>query len=76
MSHVHVLHTPGHYIGQVRGFGCRLWRTVTRKRHVKERAMAQAIAMMCEDDHRARVLWVGGRGSYYDPHVVMEARRR
>ena len=74
---LHVLRTPGHYIGQVRGIGCRNWRTVTGHCRSAESALSQAIAKMVRNDKRARCLYVptGETGGWYGPTLAMEARR-
>lgn len=60
------------YVGQVRRVGCRNWITVTIRRRSAHRALAEAV-LKGKGMKRARVLFVE-RYSYYDPHVVMEAR--
>lgn len=74
---LHILRTRGYYISQVRGFGCRQWRTVGRRRADCTRAMSDALRSMRPRDKRARVLFcpTGETGSYYDPTVSMELRR-
>lgn len=78
MRNVHILRTPGHYIGQVKGLGCRTWRTKTKTEHATpESAMAVAALSMGARDKRARVLFIptGETGSYYGPTVAMELKR-
>lgn len=74
---LHILRTRGYYIGQVRGIGCRHWRTVGRRRAECTRAMADALRSMRRRDKRARVLFcpTGESGSYYEPTLSMELRR-
>lgn len=76
MTTIHILRTRGSYIGQVRGFGCRKWRTVTGKCRSPEAALGRAIAQMRRNDKRARALFVPSlEWSWYEPHVAMEASR-
>lgn len=77
MPDLHILRTCGYFIGQVRGIGCRRWRTVGRRRSAATRAMSDALRSMQPHDKRARVLFcpTGETGSYYDPTVSMELRR-
>ena len=71
---IHIYSPPCYYLGQVRGRGCRRWRTVTGKSKSMKRAMCTAIKSMKEDDKRARVLLIATSG-YYEPTVVMEASK-
>jgi hypothetical protein len=77
MSTLHILRTTGHYIGQVRGIGCRNWRTVTGRCREPTKALSKAVTCMGDRDKRARALYVptGDTGSYYGPSLAMEARR-
>lgn len=76
MTTLHILRTRGTYIGQVRGYGCRRWRTVTGKCRSAESALGRAIAQMHRDDKRARALYVPNfEWSWYEPTVAMEASR-
>lgn len=68
---VHILRPRGHYIGQVRRAGYRLWETVTRPRRSAHHALAAAV-LKGKNMKRARVLFIDS-SPYYDPHVVMEA---
>lgn len=72
---IHINRPHGHYIGQVRRTGCRLWKTVTGPRWSAHHALAAAVlkARRGYDVKRARVLFIDNSG-YYDPHLVMEAR--
>lgn len=74
MSTVHILVARGHYIGQVRRAGARRWTTVTGGCRSAEGAMARAAAKM-KGHLRARVLFIDNSG-WYEPNVVMEARRK
>lgn len=72
MTTVHI-HTPkGEYIGQVRGYGCRKWRTVSKGRRSAQRTLAAAVRKMKPSDKRARVLFCA---EWYEPVVLMEASR-
>jgi hypothetical protein len=77
MSTLHVLRTTGYYLGQVRGIGCRNWRSVTGQCKSATHALERALRLMRESDKRARVLYMptGENGSWYEPTVAMEARR-
>lgn len=74
---VHILRTPGHYVGQVRLRGHRTWQTVTGRCGSSERALGKAVTKMTQSHKRARSVFVptGDSGAYYDPHVSMEACR-
>lgn len=74
---VHILRTDGYFIGQVRGIGCRNWRTITGKCRTGSSALAAAVIKMRASDKRARSIFVptGDTGSYYGPSIDMEARR-
>ena len=72
---VHINQPRGHYIGQLRGYGCRLYRTVTGKCCTKESAMSKAVLQMMGNDHRARVLFIDAAG-WYEPAVMMEAVKK
>lgn len=69
---LHILRPHGHYIGQVRGVGCRKWETVTKPRRSAYHALAAAV-LLGKGMKRARVLFIDSN-PYYAPHVVMEAR--
>ena len=74
MSALHI-NAPLHYfIGQVRGYGCRKWVTVTRPKKTGKQALAQAVMAMGQDDKRARALLIVKNG-WYEPTVVMEANK-
>lgn len=64
----------GCFIGQVRRTGFRKWETVTMKHASAERALACAIRRMTREHKRARVLFLDASG-YYEPNLMMEARR-
>lgn len=72
---MHILMPRRHYIGQVRGRGCRKWRTVTGQCKKSEAALASAVRKMCWSDYRARALFLDD-SPYYAPNVVMEAKRK
>ena len=69
---VHIHAPKGHYIGQVRLYGCRKWQTVTGRCTRAELAMADAVKQMSEMHKRARVLFIA---DWYEPNVVMECKR-
>jgi len=72
---VHINRPRGHYVAQVRGRGCRLYRSVDNKEYATpEAALAKAVLAMKESDHRARALFITDDG-WYEPHVAMEAHR-
>lgn len=74
MSILHICVPRGYYLGQVRGIGCRNWRSVTGRCRKPEAALSKAVAIMRRDDKRARVLFVD-TGGWYGPNLVMEANR-
>jgi hypothetical protein len=69
---LHINRPRGHYLGQVRRVGCRLWDTVTGPRRSAHHALADAV-LKGKGMKRARVLFIDNSG-WYDPHIVMEAR--
>jgi hypothetical protein len=69
---VHIHAPKGHYIGQIRLYGHRKWKTVTVPCTRAELAMATAVQFMSEHHKRARVLLIA---EWYDPIVVMECKR-
>ena len=71
---LHVCVPHGYYIGQVKGYGCRRWRTVTGKCRISNNALSKAIRNMSHNnDTRARVLFVDTSG-WYDPNIIAEAK--
>ncbi|MFY9327814.1 MAG: hypothetical protein WAO76_07325, partial [Georgfuchsia sp.] len=58
MSHLHICWKRGYYIGQLRGYGCRRWRTATGRCRSYQSALAGAAKKMRENDKRARVLFI------------------
>lgn len=72
-SLVHINIPRGHYVGQVRAYGHRYYKTVTGRCRSAEAAMSKAAASM-KGYHRARVLLIDDSG-WYPPNVVMEAKR-
>ena len=71
MIHIHA--PKGHYIGQVRARGYKLWTTVTSECKSANAAMVQAVMAMELGHFRARVIFVVESG-YYEPNVVMELK--
>lgn len=71
---IHICYSRGYYIGQVRGYGCKLWRTVTGRCKTPEGAMKRAAQQM-NNNKRARVLFVDNSG-WYEPTISMECNRR
>lgn len=69
--YIHINRPRGHYIGQVRRAGHRLWTTVTGPRRSAHHALAAAV-LKGKGMKRARVLFIDNSG-WYDPHLVMEA---
>lgn len=71
MNFIHIHRPRGHYIGQVRRAGHRLWDTVTGRRKSAHNALAAAV-LKGKGMKRARVLFIDS-SPYYEPHIVMEA---
>lgn len=74
MTTVHIYAPAHYYLAQVRGIGCRNWRSLPDKYKYVQTAMCAAIMDMHENDKRARVLMIA-RDGYLDPIVVMEANK-
>jgi hypothetical protein len=70
---IHIHQPAGHYIGQVRKTGHRLWQTVTDEYRNPEAALLQ-LAPKMKGMKRGRVLFIDDSG-YYEPIVVMEVNR-
>jgi len=75
LPRLHILIPKGSYLGQVRGIGCRRWRTVTGNCRSAQSALSRAVSAMGKRDKRARALFIDS-SPYYEPHVAMEAHRR
>jgi hypothetical protein len=73
MTLIHINIPRGYYIGQVRAFGYRRWKTITGHCRTAEAAMSKATAKM-KGYHRARVLFIDNSG-WYEPTIIMEAKR-
>ena len=71
---IHINIPRGYYIGQVRRYGAKRWRTVTGHCKTDKGAMERAVASMQRDDKRARVLFID-RSGWYEPTICMEASR-
>ena len=71
MIHIHA--PKGHYIGQVRARGAKLWTTVTSECRYANVALSNAVLKMKPGHFRARVIFVADSG-YYEPEVVMELK--
>ena len=74
MTQVHIHAPKGYYLGQIRKPWGRQWETVSKDLTDGRTAMAVAVLRMTKEHHKARVIFVTIDG-YYDPHVVMEAKR-
>jgi hypothetical protein len=70
---LHINRPRGHYIGQVRKAGHRLWNDVTVTHVSAEYALLDVAAKM-EGMKRGRVLFIDEDG-YYEPNVVFEVSR-
>lgn len=64
----------GSYLAQIRLLGHRKWKTVSEHHASPESAMGAAMDCMTREHKRARVLFIDDSG-YYEPNLVMEARR-
>lgn len=73
IHNLHICWSRGHYLGQIRRAGARRWQTVTGRCKSAESALSKA-ALKMHDMKRARALFVDSSG-WYEPNVVMEARR-
>ena len=74
-ANVHICRPRGYYIGQLRGIGCRRWRTVTGHCRSDMGALRNAISKAGRDDKRARTLFID-RSGWYEPNLGAEARLR
>jgi hypothetical protein len=74
MTALHIHAPSGYYLGQVRGAGCVKWRTVIKTRNSWRNAMAGAVKRMGDGDRHVRVIFCTSDG-WYEPNVVMEAKR-
>ena len=72
--YIHINRPSGHYLGQVRAWGDKLWTTATGRCKSGESALALAVRRMRPSHFRARVLFVDD-GGWYEPNQVMEAKR-
>jgi len=72
MTSLHIHAPKGEYVGQLRGYGCRKWRSVITTKNSAKHALAGAVRKMQKNDKRARVIFCA---EYYDPVVVMEASK-
>lgn len=75
ITNVHILRPRGYFIGQLRGIGCRKWRTVTGRCRSSLGALRHAISKARRDDKRARTLFID-RSGWYEPNLGAEARLR
>lgn len=74
-QYFHLNRATGRYLAQVRSAGCRKWTNLgkpVRNVAVAARRMATGVAL---GRKRGRVLFIDD-SPYYDPHLVMEAKRR
>ncbi len=75
MREIHILRTPGRYVGQLRMRGARTWKSVTGKCATSAGAMRGTARHFTGNYHRFRIVFVPSGDSYYGPHVVFEGRR-
>lgn len=73
MTVTHLNVPTGHYVAQVRGFGCRRWVTIGRAAQLAVAADCM-VHELAGDRQRGRVLFVDG-SEYYEPRVVLVAHR-
>jgi hypothetical protein len=72
---IHICWSHGHYLGQIRPPGHRLWKTVTGKCKSKEAAIARAAsAARGLNWKRLRVLFIDSN-LYYGPSLVFEGKK-
>lgn len=69
MSAIHINRPHGEYVGQVKRYGARTWRTVITTKNSARNAMAGAVKRMGAEDKRVRVLFCA---EWYDQVIVME----
>ena len=75
-GYIHIHAPPGHYLPQTKRRGCRLWVNCGHKTIYRSTAfMAAAKHLSRTGVKMARVLWVDKDG-YYEPNLVMEAKRK
>jgi len=74
-GNLHICVPRGHYIGQLRGVGCRRWRTVTGKCRSSRTALMRAVAKAGREDKRARTLFIDHSG-WYEPNICASAKLR
>jgi len=74
MTRLHIYAPACYYLAQVRGYGCRKWRSLPGKYKSGQAAIIGAIRVMRQGDKRSRVMMIA-RSGYLDPVVVMECRR-
>jgi hypothetical protein len=74
MTVIHIHRPTGHYIGQVRETGHRLWETVTKKNYASPESALKAISAKMHGMKRGRVLFIDDSG-YYEPNIVIEVNR-
>lgn len=74
MTLVHINRPSGHYIGQVRKAGHRLWQTVTKHECQSPEVALGFVASNMAGMKRGRVLFIAECG-YYEPNLIMEVKR-
>jgi len=74
MTKLPIYAPPSYYLAQVRGYGCRNWRSLSSKYKSGQATMVAAVKAMQQGDKRARVLMIV-RNWYFEPVVVMECKR-
>lgn len=73
MTFIHINKPRGYFLGQVRHYGARKWKTVTGKCKSAESAVSKA-ALDKSEWFRIRVLFVDSSG-WYEPHITFEGNR-
>jgi hypothetical protein len=74
MNGIHIFAPRGHYIGQVRKAGHKLWETATAEFESAEDALF-VLATKMAGMKRGSILIVDDSG-YYEPNLVMEISRK
>lgn len=70
---IHIFAPRSYYIGQLRGIGCRRWRTMTGRCRSSNAALVRAVRKASRDDKRVRTL-LCSYNPYLEPLVYAEGK--